>query len=190
MFRLYSIEKRFRCVYFIFFRCLLVCSRLCWRNDAHKMRHTFSLCRCTHGGLFFIFFIFFPIINVMGFHCYCHSLAAVQLYLMIVIIGSRNSGRVAIFSQTILRNVYHLTKKSKKRPTNWTAEKWFCFHNFYIWWCNFGYVDVFDSLWVDLLTDFSSFLTSTSSFFYINDASVFLCSESIHAFVYRIILLL
>lgn len=122
--RLYSIEKRFRCVYFIFFRCLLVCSRLCWRNDAHKMRHTFSLCRCTHGGLFFIFF---PIINVMGFHCYCHSLAAVQLYLMIVIIGSRNSGRVDIFSQTNLRNVYHLTRKIKKTTNELNSGKMILF---------------------------------------------------------------
>lgn len=127
VFRLNSIEKRFRCVYFIFFRCLLMCSRLCWRNDAHKMRHTFSLCRCTHGGLFFIFFIFFPIINVMGFHCYCHSLAAVQLYLMIVIIGSRNSGRVDIFSQTNLRNVYHLTRKIKKTTNELNSGKMILF---------------------------------------------------------------
>lgn len=75
----------------------------------------------------FFFFIFFPIINVMGFHCYCHSLAAVQLYLMIVIIGSRNSGRVDIFSQTNLRNVYHLTRKIKKTTNELNSGKMILF---------------------------------------------------------------
>lgn len=111
----------------------------------------------TADSLLVLFLYFFPIINVMGFHCYCHSSAAVfgctwwwssSAAVVVEWIFSLNKPTECVsFNEEYISPRPTIRRERNKIIIFFSII--FTFDGVIL----FGYVDVFDSLQVDSLTD-------------------------------------